>query len=112
MLNSFARKRAKFKAGPEHSASMRKDFTNLLDLLLSHLERHDFLLGSRACLADFALVGPFKGHFLLDQDDIQLEKIWALLSPMSTGYGNMDRIHKIIFQMMICPKRLSRYLTM
>ena len=49
---------------------MKKDFTNLLDLLLSHLEHHDFLLGNRACLADFALVGPFKGHFLLDPEPI------------------------------------------
>ena len=71
MLNSFGAKACEIQgAGPEHSASMKKDFTNLLDLLLSHLEHHDFLLGNRACLADFALVGPFKGHFLLDPEPI------------------------------------------
>ena len=29
---------------------------------------NNFLLGPRACLADFALAGPFKAHFLLDPE--------------------------------------------
>ena len=37
-------------------------------LLSAHFEQHNFLLGGRACLADFALVGPVKAHFLLDPE--------------------------------------------
>ena len=57
-------------AGPEQSEAIRADFNRVLDLLVDHFKRHDFLLGNRACLADFALVGPFKAHFLLDPEPL------------------------------------------
>jgi hypothetical protein len=44
------------------------DFARLLKLLVAHFKDNDFLLGERACLADFALVGPFAAHFLLDPE--------------------------------------------
>tara|TARA_B100001093_G_scaffold489513_1_gene527751 strand:- start:1533 stop:2582 length:1050 start_codon:yes stop_codon:yes gene_type:complete len=55
-------------AGPEKSDAIKADFACLLALLASHFEHSDFLLGKRACLADFALVGPFAGHFILDPE--------------------------------------------
>ena len=58
-------------AGPEQSEAIRADFNRLLELLVDHFKRHDFLLGDRACLADFALVGPFKAHFLLDPEPLE-----------------------------------------
>lgn len=76
-------------AGPEHKEAIQSDFSRLLRLLVQHLSNHEFLLGSRACLADFALAGPFKAHFLLDPeprtwlgDDLKLmesyvDRIWG-----------------------------------
>mgnify|MGYP005678512687 FL=1 len=55
-------------AGPEKSSAIKADFARLLRLLVDHFKHHDFLLGSRACLADFALAGPFVAHFLLDPE--------------------------------------------
>ncbi len=55
-------------AGPAHKEAIQRDFSRLLRLLGQHLSNHDFLLGPRACLADFALAGPFKAHFLLDPE--------------------------------------------
>jgi glutathione S-transferase len=55
-------------AGPEKSDAIKSDFARLLTLLSAHLQQHKFLLGDRACLADFALVGPFAAHFLLDPE--------------------------------------------
>ena len=37
--------------------AMKKDFGVLMDLLANHLAQYTFLLGGRACLADFALAG-------------------------------------------------------
>ena len=76
-------------AGPEHKKAIQSDFSRLLRLLVQHLSNHEFLLGSRACLADFALAGPFKAHFLLDPeprtwlgDDLEVmesyvDRIWG-----------------------------------
>lgn len=55
-------------AGPEKSDAIKADFARLLNLLVDHLTNNKFLLGDRACLADFALVGPFAAHFLLDPE--------------------------------------------
>ncbi len=50
-------------AGDDQKEAMQKDFGVFVDLLAEHFKHHKFLLGDRACIADFALVGPFKGHF-------------------------------------------------
>tara|TARA_B100000963_G_scaffold69142_1_gene57567 strand:- start:2175 stop:3221 length:1047 start_codon:yes stop_codon:yes gene_type:complete len=55
-------------AGPEKSKTIKAEFARLLDLLIAHFRSSKFLLGDRACLADFALAGPFVGHFLLDPE--------------------------------------------
>lgn len=55
-------------AGPDKKKDIQGDFARIVSLLRAHFEQHDFLLGGRACLADFALVGPFKAHFLLDPE--------------------------------------------
>ena len=55
-------------AGDDQKEAMQKDFGVFVDLLAEHFKHHKFLLGDRACIADFALVGPFKGHFLLDPE--------------------------------------------
>jgi glutathione S-transferase len=69
MLDSFGAAACEVQgAGPEKSDAMKADFGRLLALLVAHFEDNDFLLGERACLADFALVGPFAGHFLLDPE--------------------------------------------
>ena len=57
-------------AGPEQSEAIRADFDRLLERLVNPFKKHDFLLGNRACLADFALVGPFKAHFLMDPEPV------------------------------------------
>jgi hypothetical protein len=55
-------------AGPDKSDAIKADFARLLNLLVAHFKDNNFLLGERACLADFALVGPFAAHFLLDPE--------------------------------------------
>ncbi|MDG0970335.1 MAG: glutathione S-transferase family protein [Porticoccaceae bacterium] len=55
-------------AGIDQKDAMKKDFGVLMDLLADHLAQYTFLLGGRACLADFALAGALKGHFLLDPE--------------------------------------------
>ncbi|KAI9096126.1 hypothetical protein DFS34DRAFT_154522 [Phlyctochytrium arcticum] len=38
----------------------------LLGDLRSHLENHEYILGDRATMADFAIIGPLYGHLLID----------------------------------------------
>jgi glutathione S-transferase len=52
--------------GPEQSATVKSDFNNMLKALASHFADNDFLLGDRPCLADFALAGATKAHFITD----------------------------------------------
>ena len=69
MYNSFGASACVVQgAGDDQSEAIKKDFGVFVDLLVDHFDKHDFLLGNRACLADFALVGPFKAHFLLDPE--------------------------------------------
>ena len=69
MLNDFGAKACEVQgAGPDQGAAIKADFADLLELLVAHLSDHDFLLGERACIADFALVGLFAAHFLLDPE--------------------------------------------
>lgn len=43
-------------------------FTRKLDALAIHFTNSDFLLGNRPCLADFALAGVSKAHFICDPE--------------------------------------------
>jgi glutathione S-transferase len=52
--------------GPDQAASMQADFAAMLDALAAHFAGNDFLLGPRPCLADFALAGASKAHFITD----------------------------------------------
>ena len=69
------------------------------------------MLGNRACIADFALVGPFKAHFLLDPeprswlgDHIQLfedyvNRVSQIASPNAFWMANddlPDSIHHLL----------------
>mgnify|MGYP000002880330 FL=1 len=55
-------------AGPDQAAAVQGDFKNLLDALAVHFAENDFLLGERPCLADFALAGASKAHFICDPE--------------------------------------------
>ncbi|MFT5441572.1 MAG: glutathione S-transferase [Myxococcota bacterium] len=53
-------------AGADKAEEVQGDFDTMMGLFKQHFASHDFLLGDRACLADFAVVGPAKAHFLQD----------------------------------------------
>jgi len=52
--------------GPDQGDTVRADFDKLLAVLATHFAEQDFLLGPRPCLADFALAGACKAHFITD----------------------------------------------
>ena len=52
--------------GPDQGESVKADFTLMLEALDTHFEHNDFLLGPRPCLADFALAGASKAHYITD----------------------------------------------
>ena len=52
--------------GPDQGESVKADFTLMLEALDKHFEHNDFLLGPRPCLADFALAGASKAHYITD----------------------------------------------
>ncbi|MFC1579079.1 glutathione S-transferase family protein [Pseudomonadota bacterium] len=52
--------------GPDQAEAVQADYHIMLDALAMHFAEHDFLLGSRPCLADFALAGASKAHFICD----------------------------------------------
>lgn len=56
--------------GPEQAEAVQGDFTLMLQALDQHFAHSDFLLGSRPCLADFALAGACKAHFVIDPTPI------------------------------------------
>ncbi len=51
----------------------------LLDELSAHLKNHDFLLGERASLADFAMIGPMYAHLWRDPTSRELMETRAPL---------------------------------
>jgi glutathione S-transferase len=55
---------------PEQEQAMRADFTLMLDALNTHFTANKFLLGDRPCLADFALAGASKAHFITDPEAV------------------------------------------
>ncbi len=98
-------------AGPDQKEAIQKDFATLMSLLANHLKSNNFMLGNRACIADFALVGPFKAHFLLDPeprswlgDHIQLfedyvNRVSQIASPNAFWMANddlPDSIHPLL----------------
>ena len=54
--------------GPDQAAAVQGDFKHMLDALCIHFADSDFLLGDRPCLADFALAGASKAHFVCDPE--------------------------------------------
>ncbi len=54
--------------GPEQATAVQGDFKNMLDALAAHFADNNFLLGDRPCLADFALAGASKAHFICDPE--------------------------------------------
>ena len=52
--------------GPDQEESVRGDYITMLRALDTHFASNDFLLGARPCLADFALAGACKAHFVTD----------------------------------------------
>ena len=54
--------------GPDQAAAVQGDFNNMLSALALHFADNDFLLGDRPCLADFALAGASKAHFVCDPE--------------------------------------------
>lgn len=67
--------------GPDQADAVQGDFQNMLDALATHFGEHDFLLGSHPCLADFALAGASKAHFICDPTPLSwLGKHHSMLS--------------------------------
>jgi len=69
MLDAFG----SFACGAQGASEDQKDavigdFNKLMAQLSTHFKEHNFLLGNRPCLADFALVGTAKAHFLVDPE--------------------------------------------
>ena len=55
-------------AGEDQSEVLQADLKAIIGMLLDHLNDNDFIFGGRACLADFAMAGALKAHFLEDPD--------------------------------------------
>jgi len=71
--------------GHDQAAAVKGDFHKLLDALVVHFSEHRFLLGDRPCLADFALAGASKAHFVTDPEP----KSWlGQYGDMLTRYTN------------------------
>ena len=67
MYESFGKNVCEFNGvGPDQGKAVRSDYTNMLKALDAHFVENDFLLGPRPCLADFALGGACKAHFITD----------------------------------------------
>ena len=69
--------------GADQATGVQADFREMLDVLSGHFAHHPFLLGDRPCLADFALAGASKAHFITDPEP----KSWlGQYEAMLTGY--------------------------
>jgi glutathione S-transferase len=67
MCESFGRNVCEVNGvGPDQAEAMQGDFARMLDALATHFADNDFLLGPRPCLADFALAGASKAHYITD----------------------------------------------
>lgn len=69
MYEGFGRNVCEYNGvGPDQAAAVRADFENMLTALATHFADNRFLLGERPCLADFALAGASKAHFVTDPE--------------------------------------------
>jgi len=67
MYQSFGKNVCEYNGvGPEQADAVRRDFSTMLSVLEAHFAHYPFLLGDRPCLADFALAGACKAHFVTD----------------------------------------------
>jgi len=67
MYESFGRNVCEYNGvGPGQGDAVRADFNRMLQVLSIHFAENDFLLGPRPSLADFALAGACKAHFVTD----------------------------------------------
>jgi glutathione S-transferase len=67
MYEGFGKNVCAYNGVSEDQAEVvQADFHKLLDALAIHFADNDFLLGDRPCLADFAVAGASKAHFICD----------------------------------------------
>ena len=67
MYQGFGKNVCEFTGvGPDQAEAVKADYLQLMSVLAQHFDQHDFLLGGRPCLADFALAGASKAHFICD----------------------------------------------
>ena len=79
--------------GAEQAAAVQADFRELLDVLSRHFAQHPFLLGDRPCLADFALAGASKAHFITDPEPKSwLGQYEAMLTQYTESFFTDDAI--------------------
>jgi glutathione S-transferase len=79
--------------GAEQSVAVQGDFQLMLQVLAQHFASNDFLLGSRPCLADFALAGAAQAHFLTDPTPLSwLGEYKEMLSNYADRFFNADTI--------------------
>jgi glutathione S-transferase len=71
MYEGFGRNVCEYNGvGPNQAEAVRGDFDNMLAALATHFTKNQFLLGNRPCLADFALAGASKAHFVCDPEPV------------------------------------------
>lgn len=81
--------------GPEQGDAVRGDFNNMLAALGDHLSLHRFLLGDRPCLADFALAGASKAHFITDPEPLSwLEEYHEMLTRYTNQFFDGQPLEK------------------
>jgi len=67
MYEDFGRHVCEYNGvGADRGDAVRTDFRAMLKALSTHFATNDFLLGPRPCLADFALAGACRAHFVTD----------------------------------------------
>ncbi|MEM8496649.1 MAG: glutathione S-transferase C-terminal domain-containing protein [Pseudomonadota bacterium] len=71
MYEGFGRDVCEYNGvGPGQAEAVQSDFKNMLRALAEHFSENGFLLGNRPCLADFALAGASKAHFICDPEPL------------------------------------------
>jgi glutathione S-transferase len=90
MYEGFGKNVCDYNGVPvEQSEAVQADFRDMLGVLAEHFRHNDFLLGPRPCIADFALAGASKAHYITDPEP----KSWLkehekmLTEYTATGWG-------------------------
>lgn len=69
MYEGFGKNVCDYNGVPvEQSEAVQADFRDMLGVLAEHCRHNDFLLGPRPCIADFALAGASKAHYITDPE--------------------------------------------